>query len=67
MRKKKTGCVCTIDGCWRWEYAQRHRVGDLPECEHCGFNLVEAQRREKLPLTPMPCGLRRKLVSLAHE
>lgn len=37
------------------------------DCENCGFNPQEAERRKNIPLTLCKDGLRRKIIGVKHE
>lgn len=52
---------CTKYGCEAWEYALMKNQPFF-ECETCGFNPKEEERRKAIPLTLCEDGLRRKLI-----
>lgn len=54
---------CLYGGCEEWRYSQN---GGQPcyidECWRCGHNVLEAARRQRIPLTKCEDGLMRKLI-----
>lgn len=54
---------CLRNGCERWFWAKDINNLPLLDCETCGFNILEDQRRKKIPLTLCEDGLRRKIIT----
>lgn len=46
---------------------ERGKFCKKQDCERCGFNPEEAERRKDIPLTECDDGLRRKILGGQHE
>lgn len=63
MTIKKTNKDCLRGGCERWYYNQTGPTTVwIEDCWRCGFNVLENERRQKIPLTLCEDGLRRKII-----
>jgi hypothetical protein len=67
MEKKKRRDGCYLGSCYEYEQAQKRPTIPAPDCAACGFYADEDKRRQGLPLTIGPDGLRRKCVGAAME
>ena len=57
---------CIAHGCEDWEN-KLIRGDPCYDCETCGFNFAEAERRKKIPLAMGGDGLRKKFLSTEVE
>ena len=52
---------CMRGGCARWWGAAKAKL-KFTECERCGFDYKEDERRKQLPLVMCKDGLQRKII-----
>lgn len=58
---------CLNFACSEWCQARDKAVFEAANCVHCGHNVKEAARRQKIPLQKQADGLRRKLIRRANN
>ena len=67
MAHVKINTRCMAGGCMAWDRVKDKEAYEAVYCVSCGLNPAEARRREAIPLTRGPGGLRRKVISRAES
>ncbi len=67
MAHVKINTRCLTGGCEGWDRVKDRQAFEAVYCPTCGLYPPEAKRRQEIPLTRGPGGLRRKVIRRTND